>query len=134
MFSFLHVADIHLDSPLHGLSRYEGAPVDEIRGATRQALANLVDYAVDNAVPLVVLAGDVYDADCPDYQTLLHFAEQMSRLGGHGIQVVMIRGNHDADNPMTASLRLPENVHVLSSTKADTWRSPYLPVALHGRS
>ncbi|PTN34365.1 DNA repair exonuclease [Desulfonatronum sp. SC1] len=134
MFSFLHVADIHLDSPLHGLSRYEGAPVDEIRGATRQALANLVDYAVDNAVPLVVLAGDVYDADCPDYQTLLHFAEQMSRLGGHGIQVIMIRGNHDADNPMTASLRLPENVHVLSSTKADTWRSPDLPVAVHGRS
>jgi len=134
MFSFLHVADIHLDSPLHGLSRYEGAPVDEIRGATRQALANLVDYALDNAVPLVVLAGDVYDADCPDYQTLLHFAEQMSRLGGHGIQVVMIRGNHDADNPMTSSLRLPGNVIVLPSTRADTWRSPDLPVAVHGRS
>ena len=34
---FLHAADIHLDSPLVGLERYEGAPVDEIRDATRRA-------------------------------------------------------------------------------------------------
>ena len=25
---FLHAADIHLDSPLRGLERYEGAPVE----------------------------------------------------------------------------------------------------------
>jgi len=28
MFTFLHAADIHLDSPLRGLSRYDAAPVD----------------------------------------------------------------------------------------------------------
>lgn len=134
MFSFLHVADIHLDSPLRGLARYEGAPMDEIRGASRQALANLVDYAVDNAVPLVVLAGDVYDGDCPDFQTLLHFSGQMSRLREHGTQVVMIRGNHDADNPMTSSLQLPDNVTILSSARPQTWHSPTLPVAVHGQS
>lgn len=32
-FRFLHASDIHLDSPLHGLSRYEGLPVDEIRSS-----------------------------------------------------------------------------------------------------
>ena len=32
MFTFVHAADIHLDSPLKGLFQYEGAPdVDEIR-------------------------------------------------------------------------------------------------------
>ncbi len=134
MFSFLHVADIHLDSPLRGLARYEGAPVEAIRGATRQALANMVEYALDNAIPLVVLAGDVYDGDCPDFQTLLHFAHQMSRLGEHGGQVVMIRGNHDADNDMTSALRLPDNVTVLPPDKAGTWRCESLPVAVHGRS
>lgn len=35
-FNFIHTADIHLDSALHGLERYEGAPVDEIRSATRR--------------------------------------------------------------------------------------------------
>ncbi len=29
--TFLHAADIHLDSPLKGLERYENAPVDRIR-------------------------------------------------------------------------------------------------------
>lgn len=134
MISFLHVADIHLDSPLRGLSRYEGAPVEEMRGATRQALTNLVDYVLENAIPLVVLAGDVYDADCPDFQTLLHFARQMSRLGDRGVQVAMIRGNHDADNAMTSALRLPGNVAVLPSSKPGTWRSEALPVAVHGQS
>ena len=40
---FVRAADVHLDSPLHGLERYEGVPVDEMRGATRRALGNLVE-------------------------------------------------------------------------------------------
>lgn len=41
MLTFLHAADIHLDSPLRGLSYDEGAPpIEKIRGATRQALDN----------------------------------------------------------------------------------------------
>ena len=47
MFKFLHAADIHLDSPLLGLDRYEGAPVDEIRGATRRAFENLVSPCIE---------------------------------------------------------------------------------------
>jgi len=46
MFKFIHAADIHLDSPLRGLSRYEGAPIEEIRGASRKALQNLVQLAL----------------------------------------------------------------------------------------
>ena len=54
---FIHAADIHLDSALHGLERYEGAPVDEIRSATRRAFDNLVDLAIDEEVAFVLLAG-----------------------------------------------------------------------------
>ena len=46
---FVHSADIHLDSPLRGLERYEGAPVEEIRGATRGALRNLAPLLVEDA-------------------------------------------------------------------------------------
>lgn len=45
MFKFIHAADIHLDSPLRGLERYEGAPVQRIRDASRIALENLVELA-----------------------------------------------------------------------------------------
>jgi hypothetical protein len=30
MFKFLHAADIHLDSPLRGIARYEGMPVEGV--------------------------------------------------------------------------------------------------------
>ena len=45
-FRFLHAADVHLDSPLHGLARYEGIPLEEVRGATRAAFDNLIDLAI----------------------------------------------------------------------------------------
>jgi exonuclease SbcD len=62
-FKFLHAADIHLDSPLRGLSRYEGVPVEAVRLATRTALNNLIDAAIDEPVAFVVIAGDLYDGD-----------------------------------------------------------------------
>jgi DNA repair exonuclease SbcCD nuclease subunit len=79
-FRFLHAADIHLDSPLHGLSRYEGLPVDAIRGATRAAFDNLVQRAIAETVDFVVIAGDLFDGDWRDMGTGLHFARAMGRL------------------------------------------------------
>ena len=50
MFRFVHAADIHLDSPLRGLSQREGAPEAEIRGASRRAFVNLVGLCLEEAV------------------------------------------------------------------------------------
>ncbi|MDZ7615944.1 MAG: DNA repair exonuclease, partial [Patescibacteria group bacterium] len=98
---FIHAADVHLDSPLQGLMRYEGAPADEIRAATRRALENLVALALEEDVAFVLIAGDVYDGDWKDHNTGLFFASQMARLREADIPVVMISGNHDAANKMT---------------------------------
>ena len=77
---FIHAADVHLDSPLIGLQQYPGAPVDEIRGATRRALENLVDLALEQQVDFVLIAGDLYDGDWKDHNTGLFFVSQMVRL------------------------------------------------------
>ena len=58
-FTFLHAADLHLDSPLKGLD--PDAPVERIRGATRQALVNLIDLALERGVAFLVLSGDFYE-------------------------------------------------------------------------
>jgi len=134
MLTFLHVADIHLDSPLRKLPTYEGAPVEAVREATRRALGNLVAYAVAQAVPLVLLAGDVYDGDWADFQTGLHFAARMRELRDAGVRVVLVRGNHDAQSAMTRSLTLPDNVTVLPAGAAGTAVFEDLGVAVHGRS
>src|SRR5690606_6510632 len=105
----LHAADVHLDSPLQNLEAYPDAPVDSFRGATRQALANLVDLAIAQRVDLVVIAGDLYDGDWDDAHTGLFFVSQARRLRDAAIPLVVIRGNHDAALLMTQKLRLPDN-------------------------
>ena len=134
MFKFIHAADIHLDSPLLGLERYEGAPVEEIRGATRRAFENLVQLAIDEAVDFVLIAGDLYDGDWRDAGTGLYFVKQMARLREVKIPVYLIKGNHDAQNKMTRELRFPENVTVFSSRKPSTFFVKPLNVAIHGQS
>jgi len=131
---FIHTADIHLDSPLRGLSSYPDAPAERLRSATRDAFQNLVNIAIDEAVDFMVIAGDVYDGDWKDFNTGLFFIRQMGRLRQAGIPVYLLYGNHDADSEMTKGLELPDNVHVFSSRKADTFRIDALKVALHGRS
>lgn len=131
---FLHAADLHLDSPLRGLERYEGAPLDEVRGATRRAFDNLIATALHERVDLVVIAGDLYDGDWPDHNTGLFFTKGVAQLAEEGIPVAIVRGNHDAASKLSKSLRLPRNVHLLSDAKPETLVLEALGVAIHGQS
>ncbi len=134
----IHAADIHLDSPLQKLSSYEGAPADQIRRASREALNNLVDFALASHVNLVVIAGDLYDGDWNDQNTGLFFVAQATRLVEAGIPILVIRGNHDAANLMTSSLPLPRNPDgseiMLSSEAVECRLFDSLGIAVHGKS
>jgi len=130
---FIHAADIHLDSALRGLERYEGAPVDEIRSATRRAFDNLVELAIDEEVGFVLLAGDLYDGDWKDYNTGLYFIERMARLREADIRVFMVAGNHDAASQITKHLRLPENVTMFATRTPERVVLDDLHVAIHGQ-
>lgn len=134
----LHAADIHLDSPMQNLEAYPDAPVDEFRGATRVALANLVDFAIQQRVDLVLIAGDLYDGDWADAHTGLYFIGQAARLREAGIPIVVIRGNHDAALLMSQTLRLPDNPDgsaiMLDHQQVDQRRFEDLGIVVHGRS
>lgn len=131
---FIHSADIHLDSPLRGLERYEGAPVEEVRGATRRAFDNLIQSAIRERVDFVVIAGDLYDGDWPDFNTGLFFAKGMAQLGESGIPVYVVRGNHDAASKLTRALPLPKNVHLFPEKAPKTLTDDNLGLAVHGQS
>ena len=134
MVKFIHAADVHLDSPLRGLARYESAPADSIRDACRRAFENLVNLAIVEKVSFVLLAGDLYDGDWKDYSTGIFLSRQIGRLGQHGIPVVSVAGNHDAANRMTKALDTPANLKTLSSRKVETIRLNEFGVAIHGQS
>lgn len=132
----LHAADIHVDSPLRGLSSAGDAPVDELRGATRSAVDNLVALAVEQAVDCVVVAGDLYDSDRDDYDTAVFLHRHLfCRLAGdEGIPVVVAYGNHDAASEITRRLRAPEGVHVLRHDTPETVELADIGLAVHGQS
>jgi DNA repair exonuclease SbcCD nuclease subunit len=133
-FKFIHASDIHLDSPLRGLSFYESAPAESIRNACRRAFENLVALAIHEKVAFVLLAGDIYDGDWKDYSTGIFFSQQMGRLGQHNISVFAVNGNHDAANKMTRALENPANMRTLSSQKVETLKLDDFAVAIHGQS
>ena len=133
-FRFIHTADIHLDSPLKGLSGQDSKVPARIRTATREAFDNLVGHAIDEEVAFIIIAGDLYDGDWRDYQTGLFFAGQMGRLAKAGILVYVVYGNHDAESQITKRLELPDNVKVFSARKPQTFTINELHVALHGQS
>ena len=132
-FSFLHAADLHIDSALRGLSRYEGAPAEEIRTATRRAAENLVELALEKRVDFVLLAGDIYDGAWRDFSTGLFFSQLMGRLHEGGVPVVLLTGNHDAASVIARRLRLPPNVKVLDHDAPETHRLDDWNVSVHGQ-
>ena len=134
MFTFLHAADIHLDSPLRGLEAYQDAPLEQIRLAARRAFDNLVELALDEKVAFVLLAGDLYDGDWKDYNTGIYFVNRMGRLREAGIPVIMVSGNHDAASQITKSLKLPDNVTLFPHRSVGTLLLDHYGVAIHGQS
>ena len=133
-FRFLHAADIHLDSPLIGLSDIEGRVAERIRTAPRVAFELLVEQTIEEEIDFLVIAGDLYDGTWRDFKTGLFFAEQMGRLNQAHIPVFLLRGNHDAQSQITRPLVLPENVNVFGIGRAETFQIEELNVALHGQS
>lgn len=139
LFSFIHAADLHLDSPLRGLTQHEHAPAELIRDAARSALMNLVALALDESVSFVLLAGDIYDGKWKDSATGLFFRRQMMELQKANIPVFLIKGNHDAQSVITREMSLPVNVVEFSSKKPETkflrtHVSDAPDVAVHGYS
>lgn len=133
-FTFIHAADIHLDSPLHGLSRKDEAFSQLVRGATRKAFSNVVDLAIEESAAFVVIAGDLYDGAWKDQSTGQFAIAQLARLARAGIRSVIVFGNHDADSRVTRHLTAPEGVYKLKSAKCETVLFDDLGVAIHGRS
>jgi DNA repair exonuclease SbcCD nuclease subunit len=133
---FVHAADLHLDSPLQALARHEPRQVERMRRAGREAFERLIDLCIVQEAAFLVIAGDLYDHDCPNMQIAVFLRKELRRLEEKGIRCVIIKGNHDAANRITSALALPANTRVLRDSKPETVVFDDLPVrvAVHGQS
>ena len=134
-FKSLHSADLHLDSPLLGLARKNAGFAQRVDLASRAAYDQLVDLAIRENCRFVVVAGDVFDGDLRDYSAGLYFLSGITRLRAAGIRVVLIAGNHDAENRFFSKLEFEkENVHFFGHREAGHVVIDDVDVVLHGRS
>ena len=73
-FSFVHTADIHLDSPLRSLALRDPGLAELIGNATRQAFERTIDLCLDERVDALAIAGDLYDGEQTSIKTALFLA------------------------------------------------------------
>ncbi|EAC5439376.1 exonuclease SbcCD subunit D [Listeria monocytogenes] len=111
---FLHMADLHLDSPFIGLSTLPQPLFSAIQESTFQSLERITAVAIKEAVDFVLIAGDIYDSEDQSVRAQARFAKEMKRLEAANIPVFMIHGNHDFIEKHKEKLALPSNVHVFS--------------------
>lgn len=88
---FIHTADIHLDSPLIGVADGKTRRFELVK-----AVANLADYADNNGVEVVVVAGDLFDDKFVADQTIRSVADIISNCKARWL---VLKGNHGDATP-----------------------------------
>jgi len=133
-FTFIHAADLHIDSPLAGLSLKDRAVAERFANAGRRAVEALIAETIASKAAFLIIAGDVFDGDWKDVTTGLFFVRAIGALHREGIPTFVVKGNHDAESVMSRDLPYPDTVRVFPSQAAATYTLDEHRVALHGRS
>jgi len=104
----LHTSDWHVGRGIRGRSR-----ADEHRAV----LAEIVEVAHDEAVDMVIVAGDLFDTASPTPTAEKIVFQAVRDLAATGAEVVILAGNHDNPNRWQAIRRLVEggNVHIVGT-------------------
>jgi exonuclease SbcD len=93
----LHFADLHLGVETYGR-------IDQSNGLSTRlqdflnAFDQVVNYALENKVDIVLFCGDAYKSREPSQTQQREFAKRIKRLSSSGIPVFLLVGNHDMPN------------------------------------
>ena len=90
----LHFADLHIGVENYGKTDPQSGLSTRLRDFLK-SLDEVVDYALDHEVDLVVLAGDAYKGRDPSQTHQRELASRLARLSSEGVPVFLLVGNHD---------------------------------------
>ncbi len=121
--SFIHAADLHLDSPFKGLANTPDPIFKEVRESTFVALDNLVQAAINQRVDFVLIVGDLFDNEKQSLKAQIRLKKAFEKLQNHEIYVYMSYGNHDYINGNKHPVAYPDNVYIFSKEEVQPF--PY---------
>jgi len=93
----LHFADLHLGVESYGRINPETGVSTRLDDFLK-ALDQVVDYAIENSVDLVLFCGDAYKSREPTQTQQREFALRINWLSTSGIPIFLLVGNHDLPN------------------------------------
>ncbi|WP_088809337.1 MULTISPECIES: DNA repair exonuclease [unclassified Listeria] len=132
---FLHIADLHLDSPFVGLKSLPKPIYEQIKEASYRSFQETIRRAVAEQVDFVLIAGDIYDKEDRSIKAQVQFYKEMKRLEEAKIDVFLIHGNHDFLEKGKDLIALPENVHTFFEEVSDmVWQDGDKKVKIYGFS
>lgn len=102
----IHCSDLHLDSALRSNLTQEKAKMRNVELCT--AFGRLVDFAREERVEAVLIAGDLFDSPYVSRQTA-DYVREMIRGAGE-ITFFRLRGNHDECTAPFLEGSLPDNL------------------------
>ncbi|MGD2065446.1 MAG: DNA repair exonuclease, partial [Dehalococcoidia bacterium] len=92
MIKVLHTADIHLGAKFSGLGNKGASQREQLRTTFK----NIIATAINERVNIVLIAGDLFDANQQPQRNIDLVIEQFSLLGSNNIPVCLIPGTHDS--------------------------------------
>ncbi|NMH69577.1 DNA repair exonuclease [Bacillus sp. RO3] len=109
---FIHVADLHLDSPFIGLKHLPQDVFERIYNSTFASFEKVVDEAVRRQIDFMVISGDLFDEEDRSIRAQAKLLKQFNRLHSHNIPVYVVHGNHDHLGGYRLELDMPDNIHI----------------------
>ena len=133
-FSFIHAADLHIDSPLAALGAKDASVALRFAQAGRKAVIALIDEAISSQAAFLIIAGDMFDGDWQDVSTGHFMVRELSRLWRAKIPTFIVKGNHDAESIVSRTFPPTPGVTVFGGHTGEMHLLEEFRVALHGRS
>lgn len=119
--TFIHAADLHLDSPFKGLSEVPETIFPHIRNSTFHAFDSLIKLALEYNVDFVLLVGDLFDNEKQSLRAQVFLRDCFERLNQADIKVYLSYGNHDFLRGNIHAITYPENVYVFDSEQVSAF-------------
>ncbi|AGK52542.1 metallophosphoesterase family protein [Bacillus sp. 1NLA3E] len=116
--TFIHAADLHLDSPMVGLKHLPQSIFTRLQESTFTAFSKIIDAAILHQVDFVILGGDLFDGEDRSIRAQTRFRKQIERLYAQQIPVFIVHGNHDHLEGKWANIQMPQNAYIFPADVA----------------
>lgn len=113
--TFIHCADLHLDSPFTGMHEYSR----DRRGDLRKTFESIISLTMEEKADYLLISGDLYEQEYSGRTTIRWLNDRFAGIADK--HVLIIPGNHDpyVDNSWYKNYKWSTNVHILSSNNPD---------------